>query len=47
MKKNKKGRFFIFENASLICVLEKLCDQGKMTCGLWKTIKESEFKTRN
>jgi len=36
----------IFENAGPPCISEKLCDQGKMSCGLWKTIKGAELKTR-
>ena len=34
----------IFENAGAPCVSEKLCDQGKLSCGLWKTIKGSKLK---
>jgi thymidylate synthase (FAD) len=34
----------IFENAGPPCLSEKLCDQGKMSCGLWKTIKGSKLK---
>ena len=34
----------IFENAGAPCVSEKLCDQGKLSCGLWKTITGSKFK---
>ena len=34
----------IFDNAGPPCLSEKLCDQGKMSCGLWKTIKGSKLK---
>ena len=34
----------IFENAGAPCVSEKLCDQGKLSCGLWKTIKGAKLK---
>ena len=34
----------IFENAGPPCLSEKLCDQGNMSCGLWKTIKGSKLK---
>lgn len=34
----------IFENAGAPCVSEKECDQGKLSCGLWKTIKGAKLK---
>jgi thymidylate synthase (FAD) len=34
----------IFENAGPPCVSEKLCDQGNLSCGLWKTIKGAKLK---
>ena len=34
----------IFENAGPPCVSEKLCDQGKMSCGIWKNIKGARLK---
>lgn len=37
----------IFENAGPPCMSQKVCDQGKLSCGLWKTIKGSELKKSN
>lgn len=34
----------IFENAGAPCVSEKICDQGNLSCGLWKTIKGAKLK---
>jgi len=34
----------IFENAGAPCVSKKVCDQGKLSCGLWKTIKGATLK---
>ena len=34
----------IFENAGAPCVSEKVCDQGKLSCGLWKAIKGAKLK---
>jgi thymidylate synthase (FAD) len=34
----------IFENAGPPCVSEKLCNQGKMSCGIWKNIKGARLK---
>jgi thymidylate synthase (FAD) len=34
----------IFENAGPPCVSEKLCDQGKLSCGMWKNIKGAQLK---
>ena len=36
----------IFENAGASCVSEGICWEGNMSCGLWKTIKGSELKSR-
>ena len=40
----KKVAPIIFENAGPPCIAEKMCDQGKLNCGLWKTIKGSKLK---
>ena len=37
----------IFENAGPPCVSQKLCDQGKMSCGIWKNIKDARLKDEN
>jgi len=37
----------IFENAGPPCVSEKICDQGKMSCGIWKNIKGAKLKDEN
>lgn len=34
----------IFENAGAPCVSERICDQGKMSCGIWKNIKGAKLK---
>ena len=34
----------IFENAGAPCVSQKICDQGKLSCGLWKAIKGAKLK---
>ena len=34
----------LFENAGAPCVSQKVCDQGKLSCGLWKTIKGAKLK---
>lgn len=34
----------IFENAGPPCVSQRICDQGKMSCDLWKSIKGAELK---
>lgn len=36
----------IFENAGPTCISEGICWEGNMSCGLWKTIKGAELKTR-
>ena len=36
----------IFKNAGPTCRSQKICWEGKMSCGLWKTIKGSELKER-
>ena len=43
----KKVAPIIFENAGPPCVSEKLCDQGKMSCGIWKNIKGARLKDEN
>jgi thymidylate synthase (FAD) len=35
----------IFKNAGAQCISERVCRQGKMSCGLWKNIKGSELKS--
>lgn len=37
----------IFENAGPPCVSEKICDQGKMSCGIWENIKGAKLKDEN
>jgi len=34
----------IFENAGPPCISQKLCDQGKLSCGIWKNIKGARLK---
>jgi len=36
----------LFENAGPSCVSTGICWEGNMSCGLWKTIKGAELKTR-
>lgn len=36
----------IFETAGPSCVTEKICWEGKMSCGRWKTIKGAEVRSR-
>ncbi len=36
----------IFENAGASCISEGICWEGNMSCGLWKTIKGCELKSR-
>ena len=36
----------IFENAGPSCISNGICWEGDMSCGLWKTIKGSELRTR-
>jgi|LSQX01.3.fsa_nt_gb thymidylate synthase (FAD) len=36
----------IFENAGPSCISSGICWEGNMSCGLWKTIKGAELKTR-
>lgn len=42
----KKKAPIIFENAGPSCVSSGVCWEGNMSCGLWKTIKGAELKTR-
>lgn len=36
----------IFENAGPSCISSGICWEGDMSCGLWKTIKGAELKSR-
>lgn len=36
----------IFEKAGPSCIADGICWEGDMSCGLWKTIKGSELRTR-
>lgn len=36
----------IFENAGPTCKSQRICWEGNMSCGLWKTIKGAELKSR-
>ncbi len=47
LKKVKKVAPVIFENAGATCWSQGVCWEGDMSCGLWKTIKGSELKSRN
>jgi len=40
----KKVAPIIFKNAGPPCVSEKLCNQGKLSCGIWKNIKGARLK---
>ncbi|MDD4976805.1 MAG: FAD-dependent thymidylate synthase [Bacteriovorax sp.] len=40
----KKKAPIIFENAGPPCISEKLCNQGKLSCGIWKNIKGARLK---
>ena len=40
----KKVAPIIFENAGAPCISEKICDQGKLSCGIWKNIKGAKLK---
>ncbi|MDD4784884.1 MAG: FAD-dependent thymidylate synthase [Candidatus Shapirobacteria bacterium] len=42
----KKKAPILFENAGPSCVSQGICFEGDMSCGLWKTIKGAELKTR-
>ena len=42
----KKKAPILFENAGSSCVSAGICYEGDMSCGLWKTIKGAELKTR-
>jgi len=46
LKKAKKVAPKIFENAGPSCVSSGICWEGNMSCGLWKTIKGGELKSR-
>lgn len=36
----------IFSNVGASCKTENICFEGKMSCGLWKTLKGAELKER-
>lgn len=42
----KKKAPILFENAGPSCVSQGICFEGDMSCGLWKTIKGAELKSR-
>ena len=44
LKEVKKVAPTIFENAGPPCISEKLCNQGKLSCGIWKNIKGARLK---
>lgn len=44
LKEVRKVAPVIFENAGPPCMSEKLCDQGKLSCGIWKNIKGARLK---
>lgn len=46
LKKVKEVAPKIFENAGPSCRSQGICWEGNMSCGLWKTIKGSELKSR-
>ena len=47
MLKIVKGKApIIFENAGPSCVSSGICWEGDMNCGLWKTIKGAQLKSR-
>jgi len=44
LKEVRKVAPTIFENAGAPCISEKLCNQGKLSCGIWKNIKGARLK---
>lgn len=42
----KKVAPIIFSNAGPTCMTEKVCWEGKLGCGLWKTIPEAQERSR-
>lgn len=46
LKKVKKVAPKIFENGGPSCKSEGICWEGNLSCGLWKTIKGAELKSR-
>lgn len=44
LKEVRKVAPTIFENAGPPCVSEKICNQGKLSCGIWKNIKGARLK---
>lgn len=46
LKLVKKAAPTIFEMAGATCISEKICREGKLSCGRWKTIKGAELRSR-
>jgi len=46
LKEVKKIAPIIFQNAGPTCETEKICWEGKMSCGKWQKIKGAELKSR-
>lgn len=46
LKLVKKKAPIIFEKAGPTCKSQGICWEGEMSCGLWKTIKGAELKSR-
>ncbi len=46
LKEVKKVAPNIFENAGPSCINEKVCWEGKMSCGLWKKINGAELRSK-
>jgi thymidylate synthase (FAD) len=46
LKEVKKVAPKIFENSGPTCKSQGICWEGNLSCGLWKTIKGSELKSR-
>ena len=44
LKEVRKVAPTIFENAGAPCISEKICNQGKLSCGIWKNIKGARLK---
>jgi thymidylate synthase (FAD) len=44
MKLVKEVAPIIFDNAGPPCISEKVCNQGKLSCGIWKNIKRATLK---
>lgn len=41
---SKKVAPIIFKNSGPPCISKKVCDQGKLSCGIWKNIKGARLK---